>query len=135
MLIFVAVSLKLKNTNLVLGGSFAISFLIKIFWEKLRSFKIKNLLIIGGFLGVIMLAFYLPKILNLSSNAFNIKYLANNFNFYFSCLKGGECRNLWYWQRMVSWDIVVIFLLGVGIMLFDKKKRCLFLQLITPLVL
>jgi len=135
MLIFVTVSLKLKNTNLVLGGSFAISFLIKIFWEKLRSFKIKNLLIIGGFLGVIMLAFYLPKILNLSSNAFNIKYLANNFNFYFSCLKGGECRNLWYWQRMVSWDIVVIFLLGVGIMLFDKKKRCLFLQLITPLVL
>jgi len=135
MIILTVITLKVKNTNLVLGGSFAISFLLKIFWEKLKFLNIKKLLIIGSVFGLTMVAFYLPKILILSNNAFNIKYFVNNFNFYFSCLKGDECRNLWYWQRMISWDIVVMFLFGIIIMLKDKKTRFFLFELITPLIL
>ena len=135
MIIFLVVSLKLKNTNLVLGGSFAISFFIKIFREKLKNLNIKKILITGSFFGAIMLFFYVPRILNLSSNAFNIKYFDNNFNFYLSCLTGKSCRNLWYSQRLISWDIVVMFLAGVVIMLKDKNKRYFLLELVIPLVL
>jgi len=133
--ILVIVTLCLKNTNLVLGGALAISFLIKIFWEKLRFLNIKKVLVIGSILGLVIAVFYLPKILVLSRSAFNIKYFAKNFGFYFSCLSGNTCRNLWYWQRMVSWDVIAIFLLGSISMLFDKNKRLLFLELILPLVL
>ena len=133
--ILLIITFLLKVSNLVLGGSFAISFLVKIFWEKLRFLNKKILLLGGIFLVLTISAFYLPKIFNLSHIAFNLKYFVKNFDFYFSCLTGGECRNLWYFQRMISWDIAIMFLLGAIVMLFTKNKRWLFLELILPIVL
>jgi hypothetical protein len=133
--VLVIMTFLLKSTNLVLGGAFIVSFFIKIFWEKLKFLNIKKIFLVGGVLGGLILMFYLPKILSLSTSAFNIKYFLNNFKFYFSCLNGNECRNLWYWQKMVSWDMVVLFIFGILIMLINKKKRYLLLELIIPLVL
>ncbi len=135
MILLAGLTLSLKNTNLVLGGSFIFSFFIKIFIEKLRFYNIKKILLFVICFSLIIMSFYLPKILTLSQNAFNIKYFTNNFKFYLSCLNGGECRNLWYWQKMVSWDIVILFVFGFLMMLVDKKKRYLLLEIIIPLVL
>ena len=135
MVILLLITFCLKKTNLVLGGSFLIAFLIKIFWEKLRSLNIKKILIFLSIFGLAMIVFYLPKILNLGSSSFNIKYFVKNFEFYFSCLSGNTCRNLWYWQRMVSWDVIIMFLLGVILVFRDRNQRYLLLALITPLVL
>lgn len=135
MIVLVGITLWLKNTNLVLAGSFGFSFFVKIFWEKLRFLNKKLLVIIGIIFVSMMLIFYLPKISSLSKNAFNLKYFSTNFDFYFSCLTGGECRNLWYWQKMVSWDVVVLFLLGVVLLMFGKDKKILLLELLLPIIL
>ncbi len=124
----------LKVSNLLLAGSFLISFLLKIFWEKLRLLNLKRVFLVGGCLGVLITLFYLPKILSLSSSAFNIKFFINNFKFYFSCLSGSECRNLWYWQKLITWDIGIMFVLGAIVMLLNKKTRWLFLELVFPLI-
>lgn len=134
-IILVMITLLLKNTNLVLGGSFLLSFFIKIFWEKFHFANIKRILMVGIVLGLMLAMFELPRFLVLDSSAFGIKFFAKNFSFYFSCLSGGECRNLWYWQKLISWDVVIMFLIGVLIMLFDKSKRWLLFELLSPLIL
>jgi len=133
--ILITITLLLKNTNLVLGGSFMLAFFIKIFWEKFHFANIKKMLMVGVVFGLLMAIFYLPKFFSLNNSEFSLNNLTNNFGFYFSCLSGGECRNLWYWQRLISWDIVVMFLLGVITMFFDKNKKWLLLELISPLIL
>lgn len=125
----------LKVSNLALAGGFLISFFIKIFWEKLRFLSLKKIgLIIVG-LTFVILVLYLPKILSLSTLVFNLKYFANNFNFYFKCLNGGYCRNLWYNQKLISWDIWWLFIFGVIVMLVNKDKRWIMFEIILPLII
>jgi len=135
MIPFVVISGYLKNTNMVLAGSFLLAFVVKIMSEKMSLKNIKIWLGLGLVFGVGLVLFYLPKMLTLSPNAFGLKFFDKNFDFYFSCLTGGECRNLWYWQRLVSRDIVSLFFLGVGLMIADKTRSSLIVQLLLPLVL
>lgn len=131
----VGMTLSVKSSNLVLGGSFAVAFGWKVFWEKLRFLNLKKVFLVAGAVFLGLGGFYIPKILSLSHNAFNFSFFTKNFNFYFSCLTGGECRNLWFWQKMVSWDVVVLFVLGVIVMLLNKKTRVILLEVTTPLIL
>lgn len=132
----VVVTLSLKVSNMVLGGAFALSFFIKIFLEKLRFLKNKKVLYFLGLFSLLaFIIFYLPKLLSLSSYAFNLKYFLANFNFYYSCLSGGECRNLWYWQKMFSWEIFFLFISGVIFVLVSKKKKETILISLIPFVL
>jgi len=125
----------LKVSNLVLAGGFLVSFFIKIFWEKLRFVNIKKVGLVLVGLILVVLGLYLPKILSLSTLAFNFKYFSDNFGFYFDCLSGGVCRNLWYGQRLISWDIWLLFILGTIVMSVNKNRQCLLLQIIFPLVI
>jgi len=135
MIILSGFTLIVKQTNLVLGGSFVLSFGIKVLFEKRKSINLKRIFIIFLVLGLLSLSFYLPKIFSLSSDAFNFKFFKPNFGFYFECLKGGYCRNLWYGQRLITWDMVLLFVLGVGILLIDKKKRYLLITFLIPIIL
>ncbi len=125
----------LKVSNLVLAGSFLVSFLLKILWEKLRFLNGKKVMIILGSLSVLIMLFYLPKILSLSNIAFNIKFFPKNFEFYFSCLKGNYCRNLWYHQKLVTWDIVGLFIVGLLVMLKKRKDILFIIELLLPIII
>lgn len=135
MLILSGFTLMVKQTNLVLGGSFILSFGIKILVEKKRNLNLKKIFWITLLLVLFAGGFYLPKIFKLSGDVFNLGFLKTNFNFYFDCLKGGQCRNLWYNQRLVTWDIVLMFILGLGLMLVSKKERFLSISLVLPMIL
>jgi len=128
-------TLIIKQTNLVLGGSFILSFVIKILNENRKNVNLKKIFIIFLLIGSLAFVYQLPKILSLTNTAFNLSYFKTNFGFYFECLKGGYCRNLWYNQKLVTWDIVLLFVLGIGILLVDKKKRSLLMSLMMPIVL
>lgn len=125
----------LKQTNLVLGGSFVLSFGIKILFEKRKKINLKKIFTLILILGLITVAFYLPKILKLSSESFNIRFFKTNFNFYLECFNGGYCRNLWYGQRLITKDVVWLSVLGLIILIFNKEKKYLWLSLIMPIVL
>ena len=129
------ITLIIKQTNLVLGGSFVLSFAVKILNEKRKNVNLKKIFIIFLLIGFLAFVFQLPKILSLPKTAFNLSYFKTNFGFYFDCLRGGSCRNLWYNQKLVTWDIVLLFVLGIGILLVDKKKRYLLMSLVMPIVL
>lgn len=135
MFLLILLTYILKVSNLVLAGGFLVSFFIKIFWDKLRWMNLKKVGLILAGLTLVVLGLYLPKILSLGTLAFNFRYFSNNFSFYFDCLNGGVCRNLWYSQRLIGWDVWLLLVLGVIVMLLNKDKRCLLLQIIFPLVI
>lgn len=125
-------TLILKSTNIVLAGGMILSFFLKIFVEKKISWR--RLLILFGVIAVISLPVVIPRFLSLNLSAFGFKFFPNNFKFYYSCLTGSECRNLWYWQRLVSWDVVFFGVLGLLTMLINRKRRVLLLELILPIM-
>ena len=135
MIILSGFTLIIKQTNLVLGGSFVLSFGLKILFEKRKNINLKKIFIIFLLLGLLALSFYLPRIFNLNSDAFNFKFFKSNFGFYLECLKGGYCRNLWYGQRLITWDVILLSVLGFGILSFDKKKKYLMVTFLVPIIL
>ena len=135
MIILIFFTLILKSTNVILGLGFGLSFLIKIFSSKSKQLNLKKILFFGLFLSIIFLILVIPKFLSLNLNAFSFKFFPKNFQFYFSCLKGNYCRNLWYDQKLVTWDIVLLFVLGFGLLFFNKKKRFLSISLLVPIIL
>jgi len=128
-------TLMVKQTNLILGGSFILSFGVKILIEKKKYFDFKKVFIIILIIGLTAVSFYLPRILNLNNQSFSLNFFKNNFGFYFDCLTSGWCRNLWYSQRLITWDVVLLFVFGLVILLINKKKRYLLISLMMPIVL
>jgi len=132
MLGLVIFTLILKNTNVVLGAGFALSFLLKIIIK--NKFNLKKIFILFLIVLGLSLPLVVPKFMSLNLAAFGWKFFPTNFRFYFSCLSGDTCRNLWYWQKMISWDMVGLFLLGSFLMTKNKNKRMLWLELFLPIL-
>ncbi len=132
---FLILTLKLKNTNMLLMGAFSVSFIVKVIYEKVGFSNIKKW---GGWVIVFALITLLlswKRVTALNLRSFGLQYLEDNFKFYYSCLIGRECRNLWYWQKLVSWDMVAIFAVGVASFLRTvNKKRMQIVELLIPIV-
>lgn len=127
LLVLAVVMARVKNTSLVLGGIFGIlllaKFIVEVIWPNRKWKKYTILITLAG--GLIASYLYLPRILKLSGNSFNIKFFKTNWAFYWNCLTGGPTRNLWYFQKTMTIDMFMLSALGGIVGLIVKKTRFL----------